>query len=247
MTQLLGTRAFEKDLYGALVDGLPSPADRNHAISLAKPIAAPIGSHLMLISASCDNQRICILVVTKTVNVLRAEQVAMEKANAKAGVSFLTASLQQAQNDYSLAQDALRRYIATHPGAKVDPTASPDTVSDPELARLAVSVQQTRGRVTDLQSQIDKDNSIASASTAVFEADPHIVDQPTVAQGGRLGDRSSLKKAAAAAGVALVLGLGYLLILGWVDTTLRNPRDIEHRFRVTVVTSIPELKPAERF
>jgi capsular polysaccharide biosynthesis protein len=247
LTQLLGTRAFQKDLYDALGGELPSPADRIHAISLAKPITAPVGSHLLLISASCDRPQICILVVSKTVSMLRAEQVAMEKTNAKAGVNYLTATLQQAQNDYTQAADALRRYIATHPGAKVDPTTSPDTISDPELARLAVSVQQTRGRVTDLQSQIDKDNSIVSASTAVFQADPHIVDQPAVSQGDRLGDRSSLKKAAMAAGVALVLGLGYLFILGWVDTTLRNPRDIEHRFRVPVVTTIPELKPAERF
>jgi hypothetical protein len=201
----------------------------------------------MLMSASCDSPRICILVVTKTVSVLRAEQVAMEKTNAKSGVSFLTTLLQQAQNDYSLAQDALRRYIATHPGAKVDATTSPDTISDPELARLAVSVQQTRGRVNDIQSQIDKDNSIVSASTAVFESDPHVVDQPAVAQGGRLGDRSSLKKAGIAAGGTLVVGLGYLLLLGWVDKALRNPRDIEHRFKVPVVTTIPELQPSERF
>lgn len=247
LTQLVSTQAFRKDLYDALADSIPDRAERVRVIASAKLLVAPTGSHLMLVSGSCDRPAICVLVVSKAIDVLRTEQVSMQKNNAKSGVSFLTAELQQAQTDQHQAEDALRRYIATHPGAKIDANVNPDAISDPDLARLAADVQQKRNHVNDLQAQIDRNNAVASASTAVFQAGPHVIDKPSVAQAGLLGDRSSLKKAGMAAGAMLALGLVYLFLLGWADKTLRDPRDIERRFIVRVVTTIPEFQPAERF
>ncbi|HEY4025936.1 MAG TPA: hypothetical protein VGO86_05850, partial [Candidatus Dormibacteraeota bacterium] len=86
-----------------------------------------------------------------------------------------------------------------------------------------------------------------SATTALIQAGPRMVDPPVIQKGGLTGDGSGLRKAALTAGAVLALGAGYLFLLGWLDKTLRDPRDIERRFKLPVVTTIPELQPSERF
>jgi capsular polysaccharide biosynthesis protein len=247
LNQLIGTRKFSGDLSQALAANIPDRSERLTAINVSKVGVAPTGTHLMSIGASCAQPSICINLLNKAIEVLRTEQIDQEKNSATAGVAFLTAQLQPAKDAQTQSEDALRRYINTHPGTKVDLTADPNTITDPELARLAADVQQKRSSVNALQDQIRRDNSIASAAAAVITTGPSIVDPPQVLRGGRIGDGSSLKKAGIVAGGALALGIAYLLLLGWTDKTLRDPRDIENRFKVPVVTTVPELQPAERF
>ena len=93
-----------------------------------------------------------------------------------------------------------------------------------------------------MSTQLAKDETVIASPTAVVTSGLRVVDPPLTTRDG-----SSLRKAALSGGASLALGLGYLFLLGWVDKTLRDPREIEHRFKVPIVTSIPELQPSERF
>ncbi len=247
LTQLLSTRAFSYDLYNHLSNDIPDASQRLTAVSNAKVSIVPIGSHLIMITATCEQKPVCAQLINRSVEVLRDEQVADERANAQSGQAYLSVQLQQARTDQAAAEDALRRYIVTHPGTKVDTSADPTTIADPELSRLATTVQQARGHANDLQAQVDRNSNIVSASTAVIQTLPRMVDSPVLTHGWPIGDGTGLRKGAIAGGAALAAGLVYLFLLGFVDKTLRDPRDIEHRFKVPVVTTIPELQPSERF
>lgn len=248
LAQLASTRAFGNDLYNALGDPIPDPAQRLDAVKNAHVQVIATSSHMILITATCEEKPVCALLVNKSVDVLRTEQIADERENAKAGQAYLTVRLQQARTDQTTAEDALRRYIVTHPGANVNNVnADPTAITDPDLSRLALAVQQARSRVTDLQNQVDRNNEIVSASTAVIQTLPRIIDPPILTRGFPIGDGNPLKKGAMYGGGALAVGVLYLLLLGFLDKTLRDPREIEHRFRVPVVTTIPELLPSERF
>jgi uncharacterized protein involved in exopolysaccharide biosynthesis len=249
LIQLLSTRSFTEDLYRRLATDIPDPATRAAAVGGAKVTIAATGTHLLGVTATCVQQPVCIVLVNRAVEALRDEQIQMEKTNATAGVAFLNTQMQQAKTTQTSAEDALRKYITTHPGIKVDANGDPNTsaVSDPELSRLASDVQTSRNTVTSLQDQINRNTNIASASTALIQAGPRMVDPPMIQKGGLTGDGSGLRKAALTAGAVLALGAGYLFLLGWLDKTLRDPRDIERRFKLPVVTTIPELQPSERF
>lgn len=247
LNQLIGTRKFRGDLDQALAGKIPDRSQRANAITMAKVGVAPVGTHLMSVGASCSQPSVCIGLLNEAIQVLRTEQIEQEKSSATAGVAFLTAQLQAAKDTLTQSEDALRRYINTHQGTRVDLTADPNTIADPELARVAADVQQKRNTVNSLQEQVRRDNSIASAAAAVITTGPNIIDPPQVQRAGPIGDGSSLKKAGIFAGGALALGLVYLFLLGWTDKTLRDPRDIEHRFKVPVVTTVPELQLSERF
>lgn len=244
LTQLLSTGAFGRELYQRLANDIPDPNERQRVVNASKINVFSTGSHLMAVSASCTKPSQCVLLVNTAIGVLRDQQLASEKAQAQAGVTYISAQLAQEKANLTTAEDALGRYIATHPGAKV--ATDPAAIADAELSRLATNVQNERSAVDALQGQLERDNSILSASTAIIEAGPRVVD-PAAVTGGRLGDGTSLKKAALTGGATLALGLVYLLLLSWLDKTLRDPREIEHRFKVRVVATIPELSPAERF
>lgn len=242
--QLMSTGQFSHDLYIALGDSIPDGAARYKAITGDKLVIFPIGSRLMGISGSCNQPSVCVTVVDKAITVLRDEEGSMEKQNAQNGVTYLKAQLTQAKQDQSQAQDALRRYLTTHPGTLFSPSASVNSISDPELALLAADVQAKDTRVNALQSQMDRDNYVVSASVAQGF---RVIDPPQITRGWPIGDGSGEKKGALGGGVALGVGLVYLFLLGWADKRLRDPREIEHRFKVRVVASIPELIPSERF
>jgi uncharacterized protein involved in exopolysaccharide biosynthesis len=226
LLQLLSTRSFNEDLYRRLATDIPDPAARAAAVSGSKLTIFATGTHLLSVSATCVKQPVCIVLVNRSVE-----------------------AMQQAKTTQTGAEDALRRYISGHPGIKVDVNGDPNTsaASDPELARLAADVQTARSTVTNLQEQINRNTNIASASTALIQAGPRMVDPPMIQKGGLTGDGSGLRKAAMTAGAVLALGACYLFLLGWLDKTLRDPRDIERRFKLPVVTTIPELQPSERF
>ena len=245
--QILSTRKFNEDLYQRLAQDVPDPATRIKAIGGAKFTILALGTHLMSITASCVQQPTCIVLVNRAVEALRDEQVQLEKDNATAGVAYLNTQLDQAKATQTNAENALRTYIATHPGIKVTANADPNSTTDPDLTRLTADVQNAQNAVTALQTQIARNNNIASASTALIQAGPSMIDPPAIQHGGITGDGSGIKKAGMTAGAALAVGLGYLFLLGWLDKTLRDPRDIERRFKLPVVTTIPELQPSERF
>jgi uncharacterized protein involved in exopolysaccharide biosynthesis len=246
LNQLTLTHAFQADLYNALGDSIPDPSQRVAAIGNDKLAVIPIESHLILVSASCNRPPVCVVLVSKAIDVMRTEQIQSERQNAQAGLTYLTAQLQQAQAKQSQAEDNLRKYLASHPGSKVDNT-DPTVIQDPALATLAANVQSARSATTDLQTQVDRDNSVVSTNISLIQTGPRVIDEATVGGAGLLGDRTVLRKAALFAGGAFALGLGYVFLLGWLDKTLRDPRDIERRFKVPVVTTIPELQPSERF
>lgn len=244
LSQLLSTRAFGREFNRRLADSIPDPAERSRAAAGARVSIYAAGTYMMVVAAACERPSLCIILVNTAIQVLRDQQIDTEKAQARAGMTYITAQLQQTKANLTTSEDALRKYLATHPGAKIEP--DPSAIADLELSRLAAEVQQRRSRVIELQDQLSRDNAVVSAPAALFPSAPRVVDPPLVS-GGRLGDRTSLRKAAMTGGATLGLGLGYLLLLGWLDKTLRDPRDIEHRFKVPVVTTIPELQPSERF
>jgi capsular polysaccharide biosynthesis protein len=49
------------------------------------------------------------------------------------------------------------------------------------------------------------------------------------------------KYAIALAAAAALPGIAYLVFLGWIDRTTRNPKEIESRIGVRVVTTIGSL------
>lgn len=244
LNQLMATRAFGHDLDTQLANDIPNAATRDRAIAAANLQLAPVGTHLVLLSAVCDTPSMCVSVVNASVAVLRAEQVQLEQDQAKEGIDFLKVQLTDATKAEQDTEGVLQQYVQDHPQLKVDTNNA--AANGLDASRLVTDVQQARDRVANLETQLSHDEYVLSASTTVYQAGPRVIDPPAVTRGGLIGDGASLKKAGVAAGAIFAVGLAYLLLIGWFDKTARDSRELERRLNVRVVAAIPQLSSVER-
>lgn len=237
-SQLILTRTFYDQLGASLLD-TKTVSDANEEVQVLGDVqtslaAAATGSHLVTLKVECRSAPVCVQVLTTTIALYRQWLIDTEKQQASVAVEFYTSQLEQAKQQLQTAIDAFNAYVAAHPVA-------PNTIrpADPVLDRLQNDVQQAQTQVNDLR---DKLQSIQFSSDAAAEIDQtalRIVDAPTTS-GGRFTSVTKKWAIAFALGAA-VPGIAYLVFLGWIDRSARNPKEIESRLGTRVVVTIGNL------
>lgn len=246
LTQLIGTNSF----VGTLADSLSAagvvndPSEKRSVLgSIYTTLkVTAVGSHLMTLSVTCDRKPVCIAILNQTIALFREQQTKLEQDQADVGISFLATQLTQAKAAEQTSEDALSKYLAEHPTLRADPGTA---AMYPELARLMADVQTTRGKVLDLQNQIDQAEYLNSGTARLTEIGPRVMDAPHISNGGLLGDGTSLKRALVASAVALAVGCGYLIVVTWLDKTARDTNELERRVKVRVIASIDKIRQLE--
>ena len=241
LSQLLTTRAFTDSVYNDVVQqGFSSASQRaDVANSIGSVQAGASGSHVMTITATCEQRNVCIGVLTSVIDRFRNQQIKLAQNQAAVAITYFNEQLKTAYPALAAAQDAVEKYLAAHPNLRTDPNA---TIDDFEYARLLGDERVAQNRVNDLQNRIAVDQFIVSASTQVIQIGPQVVDPPTIVKGGLLGDGSSLKRAVLSAAGCYAVAGAYLFLLVFADKTARDPREIERRLKVPVVVTIPALQ-----
>lgn len=239
--QLLSTNSFNGSIYNhVLSEGFTGSSQRTDVINSINSIQVnAAGSHVLAITDNCDERAVCIAVLGGVVDLFRDQQIKLQQDQAAVAITYFTEQLKTAKPALSDAQDAVEKYLALHPNLRTDPNA---TTNDFEYARLLDDLRVAENRVNDLENRIAVDQFITSASTQVLQIGPQVVDAPSIAKGGLLGDGSSLKRALfSAVGCCAVAG-AYLFMLVFADKTARDPKEIERRLKVPVVVTIPTLQ-----
>lgn len=242
LNQLVQTDAFYTQLGQALIDTktVGSFGERDQVLSDVRTSLSitSTGSHLVTLRVECPTAQACIQVLNTTVSTHREWLIQTEKQQADVASQFYTSQLLQAKQRLQTAIDSLNSYLAIHP--------VPQTINrspDPQFDRLQSDVQQAQVQVNDIQ---DKLQSIQFSNDAAAEIDQtalRVVDPPRTS-GGRFTSRTKKMAMVFAVGAA-VPGLAYLVFLGWIDRTIRNPKEIENRIGARVVATIGHLT-AER-
>ena len=146
-------------------------------------------------------------------------------------------------------QSALEVYLTTNPGLRgVDPNSAAATaLSLPaQFVQLTRQVQSDQANIQALQSKLDDANFNSSAASEVNNSAMKIVDAPVAFPNGILNSLPK-KQLAIAWGACLGVGLGLLLLLGWLDQTAGEPADIEKKLGgVRVLAKIPLMKSGTR-
>ena len=246
LTQLMSTTSF----VGTLTDRLAAsgtvtdPVERRSVIgSIYTTLRVnATGSHLMVLSVSCDRKAVCVAILNETIALFRDQETKLEQDQADIGISFLSSELTQAQASQKAAEDALSKYLAANPSLRADPTTA---AAYPELARLMADLQTRRANVAELQVSLSQAEYLSSASARLVEIGPRVMDAPHISNDGLLGDGQSLKRALVAAAVCIAIGAAYLVLLTWLDKTARDTRELERRLKVRVITSIDKMRQLE--
>lgn len=236
--QLIQTSSFYAQLRQSLVDnkavGDYGQADQALVDVKSTLAATAVGSHLVTLKVECRAAAVCVQVLSTTISLHRQWLIDTEKQQADIAIRFYTAQLTLANDHLQQKISAYNAYVAAHPIP-----ANTIRPPDPELDRLQQDVQQAQTQVNDLQDKLQQIQFNNDAAAEIDNTALRVVDPPTTS-GGRFTSLTK-KMAAAIAAVAFLPGLGYLVFLGWIDRTARNPKEIEGRIGLRVVTTIGNL------
>jgi uncharacterized protein involved in exopolysaccharide biosynthesis len=248
MTQIVATEAFQKQVAAKLDSSnvWRSAQERTDTLSTF-PTSMKVtvtGSHLVTLTITCPRADLCVQVLQTAISVYKDTLDQQQQQQAKAASGFYTAQLQQAQAALRNDQGALDVYLLNHPSVRVSPTTK-TTDLPADYVQLSQRVTSDQATIQTLQSKLGDASFNSSAANEVNNSAIRIVDKPTAFPAGMLSSLPK-KQLAIAWGGCLGLGLAILLLLGWLDRTAGEPRDLEKALNVAVVAKIPLMKSGTR-
>lgn len=236
--QLIQTDDFYGQLRQALLDTRTagSLAEVNQIVTDTRGSlsATATGSHLVTLKVECRVPAVCIQVLNTTITLHRDWLIQTEKQQADVASKFYTGQLQLAQEHLQTVTTAFNAYQDSHPVP-----AGQIRQPDPSYDRLKNDVQLAQNEVNDLQTKLQEVQFSYDAAAEIYQKTLRVIDPPGVS-GGRFTSVTK-KMAITVAGGASLPGIAYLFFLGWVDRTTRNPKEIEGRLGVRVVSVIGSL------
>lgn len=249
LAQLLTTHDFS----GAVADKLHHSgllSDPNERDALVTSLGSGVrvrarGSHLVEVSYSTSRPESAVGVVRAVVALYLDHETTAQQAQLDVSTTFLTTRVTSGESASAGSQQALNVYLAAHPGLRAPAAGTSSGIA--ELDRLAQQLDQNEAELTQLRAELAQARFLGEAARRVVETNTKLVDEPRITGSGPLGDGNSLL---AAAVLALVCWVGsglYLLVLVWADQTARDPKDLERRLGVPVLTTIPLIGIQERF
>lgn len=235
LDQLIQTDTFYRELGQKLVDAnvVNGPAERDQAVSEVKSslTAVATGSHLVTLKVECRTANVCIEALNITIALHRQWLIDTEKQQSDIAVQFYTAQLKIADQRLQTASDTFNSYVAAHP-VPTGQVRQPD----PEFDRLQSDVTLAQASVNDLQDKLQTVEFTNDAASEIDQTALRVIDPP-MTSGGRFTSVTKKMAIFASAG-AEVPGIAYLIFLGWIDRTVRNPKEIESKLGVRVITTV---------
>jgi hypothetical protein len=241
--QVIPTNAFSDALRQALdrthVGADASERNQLAAAAVSQLKAASAGSHLVVLTTSCDLPSTCVKVLAAAVEAYNQQASKLRAAESSQIRAALGGQVDDAQNALVQAENAVATYLAQHPGQTAS-SGSADPQMDLLLGQLAGAKQQVssvQGKLSDLQ--------VAAASRAAQSA-LTTFDPPHLSRRGIIGD-GGIRQALLILAGGLVLSAAYLVLLSRLDDTAHDPRAVERRLHVPLLVTIPRYSAMRKF
>lgn len=218
-------------------------------------IIAPVGSHLLKLWFTCPRGELCVQVLQATIDIYKQSLDQQQQQQAGIATTFYRGQLAQAQNTLHQDQSALDAYLASNPSlagltqpssaasgttaAAISPAGA--TSQPTALAQLTQQVQTDQANIQALQTKLDSASFNSSAANELNNSALKVVDKPQAYPKGTLGSLPK-QKLAIAWGSCVGLGLAVLFLLGWLDRSAGDARDIQRALGVPVLAQIPLLR-----
>ena len=237
MNQLTDTATFAHTL-GVDLDQMHTFQDQSErdatlgALSSDLRIAAS-GSHLVVLSYTCTRRAICIDVLNTTVQIYRNWQIDTTQAVAKAAHDFYESQLVQAQGELDADSQLLSDYKTNWKGSQ---TA---LLLDTKYQELDGNVSQDLATRSSLKAKINAIDIQSAAARQIEDTVLKTMDPPRVV-GGRLSALPR-KQMIIAGGFGLAVALTVLVVMAWLDRTVREASELERRLKLPVVSTIADL------
>jgi len=238
LNQLTDTSTFAHTL-GVDLDASHTFQDQGERDAVLGSLSTDIritatGSHLVLINYTCPRRPICIDVLNNTLQIYRDWQSQRADDQEKAAREFYQGQLADANAQLTADSAAVNQYLTLHPKE-----SQLELLGDAQYQVLARTVTQDQGQITALQGKLDAIDLTSAAAKQIDDTMVRQMDPPRVV-GGRLSALPR-KQMIIAGGLGLAVALVVLVVMAWLDRTVRESRELESRLKLPVVSTIPDL------
>jgi hypothetical protein len=196
------------------------------------------GDHIITIRFICKKEALCLAVLSAVLDVFRAQYSDLKARSAATARAIYVANLKQGQADLAAATSAIEKYEASKPKST---KGAPQNTQDPILTGLQHQLDSAQKEVDNANAQILQIDTI-SQITAGITNDLSVIDQPQT-KGGLFGVRGlgndNLKADAIALACCLIAAAAYLVLVAFLDRTVRDANQISARLQKPVI-AIPD-------
>jgi hypothetical protein len=203
--------------------------------------SAASGDHVVTARYTCSRKALCINVLTSVLGVFIATYVDLKTKAASDSRAIYQAQLTVDQAQVKSIQAQIEAYIKALP--KSSSRSQGSQVNDPVLTGLQHQQDQAQKAVDADSAAIQSIQTLLQQLSAML-ADVTVIDGPTQQPGlyGLPGVGSdNLKSDAIAFAATFVAAVMYVMLVAFMDRTIRDPNLVKNRLRVKVI-SIPDYQ-----
>ena len=205
------------------------------------------GDHIITVRYVCTDRNLCIAVLTAVLDTLHSTLADLRsRAAADARVMYQD-QLKSAEADVARLTAAIQAWIAKQP--KTSSRSQTQQVTDPVLTGLQHDLDTARKAVDIANSQLQSVDSVLQGTITMI-SDLTVVDGPKL-QAGMYGinglGSDNLKSDAITFAGCLAAAAIYLMLVAFMDRTVRDLNQIKSRLRLSVI-AIPDYqrRPSRR-
>jgi len=224
----------------------PGRASGSSAGSGAAGGAAANGDHVVTVKYTCSKKDFCVEVLQAVLNVFVTTYVDLKTKAANDSRAIYEAQLVTDEAKVASIEKQIQDYIKNEPKS-----AHLQQISDPVLTGLQHQQDAAQKAVDADNAQILSVETLLQAMSAMF-ADVTVIDGPTLQPGlygiNGLGN-DNIKTIAIALAGCLVAAVIYVMLVAFMDRTVRYPNALKNRLGVKVIPIADyqeRVKPLQR-
>jgi uncharacterized protein involved in exopolysaccharide biosynthesis len=210
--------------------------DQVYNTIVGSTLVVPSGPEIITVTFRAGDPQMAALVAQAVVNQFMDETLTNQRVQADAAVAFYTSQVKQSQSDLAVADKAVDDYLLANPSQR-----SVNAIPDARMLQLRRDDDAAHQRQQSVLDKLDSARLNRVALDQSGTAGVRVLDKaetPTQA--------SSVKKVVIqAVGVGAVLAVLILvvgvLLLTWLDSTIRRPQEVETILDLRPVGSVPRV------
>lgn len=211
--------------------------------------AAAAGDHVMTIRYVCSRVNLCLSVLAVVLDIFRSQYADLKARAATTARAIYQQQLNAAEADVAAVTAAIQKYEAAKPKS----SGRTQVQVDPVLTALQHDLDAANKAVDTAKTNLQSVDTITQVSNGMAK-DLSVVDGPKMQDGlyGIKGFGSdNLKSDSIAWASCLLMAVAYLILVAFIDRSVREPDVIKNKFAKPVVVipayqSRPRTTPLNR-
>jgi uncharacterized protein involved in exopolysaccharide biosynthesis len=210
--------------------------DQVFSIVSASTVVVPTGPEIITVTFRGGNPAVSQAVAQAVGDQFMDESLANQRVQADAAVAFYAGQVKQTAAEVAVSDKGVDDYLAANPGQRAT-SATPDA----KLVQLRRDDDAARSRLATIQDKLDQARLTRAGFDQTGASGLRVLDKAEVPTRASSSKKTLLQAGGVAAVLALLILVVGVLLLTWLDSTIRRPQEVEAILDLRPVGSVPRV------